>query len=65
MKSRRAPEDSPEWKNMAHEVKTPVALICRLCGCTITVWHCADSGCGWCAECGANGRTEPKTHGKA
>lgn len=58
--SRQSPEDSPGWKDMAPEVKTPVNLTCRRCKKQIETWHCADSGCGWCAECGAGSRAQTK-----
>lgn len=54
------PEDSPKWKDIAHEMTTPVVLVCRLCGKTIELWHCADSGCPWCIQCGANAKSNGK-----
>lgn len=50
--SRQSPEDSSNWKDMAPDVKTPVVLICRQCKKKIENWHCAESGCPWCAACG-------------
>lgn len=53
-----SPEDSPSWKDVASDTTTPVVLVCRNCSETISLWHCADSGCPWCALCGTNTKEE-------
>lgn len=61
----KGPEDSAAW---IRYVGDPVHVNreCRSCGKEITYWHCADIGCGWCAECGANAKDlrEKRKNGK-
>lgn len=57
---RQPPEDSKKWADMAHEMKTPVVLICRRCKKKIELWHCAESGCPWCAKCGEDAKIKAK-----
>lgn len=50
-------EDSPQWKTVNEET-VPGLFICVSCKKTITLYHCAESGCPWCAICGTNSKEE-------
>lgn len=50
------PEDNPKWTQINGENHTPTVESCHKCGNSITIWHCADGGCPWCARCGANAK---------
>lgn len=52
----KGPEDSPGWHKVFEKAPHPVVEACHKCRNTITLWHCADSGCPWCAKCGANAK---------
>lgn len=62
----KGPEDDPGWHKVFQKGPHPVVTVCRVCGRDITLWHCADTGCCWCAECGANAKDvrEKRKNGK-
>lgn len=54
-------EDSPSWKASMKKNEGKVERTCVRCGHVIKLVHCADSGCPWCAKCGANSvESKPK-----
>lgn len=52
----KGPEDTPGWLRYLGEKTGSSVESCQACGKTITLWHCADSGCPWCAQCGTNSK---------
>lgn len=45
----KSPEDHPSWgRNLGDGHAQPA---CSKCKNTIVLWHCADTGCPWCAQC--------------
>lgn len=56
----KGPEDSPAWRKVHGENDSPTVEACHVCRNTIVLWHCADGGCPWCAECGTGSKDSKK-----
>jgi hypothetical protein len=58
-----SPEDRPDWNKETPAKDVPVVEKCAKCGAEIKLWHCANTGCPWCAACWATAMEEKERAG--